>query len=208
MSVPSDQTAADKGSIVYQQCDVTSWPSLCSAFESIPHIDIAVANAGVSEECDYFTDTFDASGKLEEPRYNVLNVNYRAVLNFIKLSLRAFRRQQPGGGGGSLVITTSATAYSPEQSLPVYSATKLAVSIRCLLLLYDGLNGKAGLTFVFPYSSSASSAPFAPRSTFPARQSTPSPQQPQSPASYPPTSQNPSLRPVRLSVMRTMSGSR
>ncbi|RYP07568.1 hypothetical protein DL765_009118 [Monosporascus sp. GIB2] len=29
--------------------------------------------------------------------------------------------------GGSLVVTSSATAYSPEQSLPVYSATKLAL---------------------------------------------------------------------------------
>ena len=32
------------------------------------------------------------------------------------------------GVGGSIVITSSATAYAPEHSLPVYSACKLAVS--------------------------------------------------------------------------------
>jgi len=68
--------------------------------------------------------TLDSNGELEEPAYGVVEVNYRAVLNFVKLSLSAFRRQAPGG---SLVITISATAYSAEQSLPVYSATKLAL---------------------------------------------------------------------------------
>ena len=75
----------------------------------------------MSQECDYFADTFNAEGKLEEPLYNVLEVNFRAVLNFVKLSLSAFKKQGPGG---SIVITASATGYSPEQSLPVYSATK------------------------------------------------------------------------------------
>lgn len=88
------------------------------------HIDIAVANAGVSQECDYFEDTFDSKGDVEEPRYAVVEVNYRAVLNFVKLSLSTFRKQVPGS---SLVITSSATAYLLEQSLPVYSATKTAV---------------------------------------------------------------------------------
>ena len=48
-------------------------------------VDICVANAGVSEECDYFADTFDATGKLEEPGYRVIEVNYRAVVNFVKV---------------------------------------------------------------------------------------------------------------------------
>lgn len=42
-------------------------------------------------------------------------------MNFVKLALSAFKKQGPGG---SLVITSSATGFSPEQSLPVYSATK------------------------------------------------------------------------------------
>ena len=102
-------------------CNVASWSELSEAFSRIGHIDIAISNAGVSEECDYFADTFDAEGHLEEPKYNVLEVNFRAVLNFVKLSLSTFKRQGPGG---SIVITSSATGLSPEQSLPVYSASK------------------------------------------------------------------------------------
>lgn len=125
-------SSTKQGPIHFHQCDVTSFRSLLAIFTSLAHIDIAIANAGVSQECDYFTDTFAPDGSLEEPAYNVIDVNYRAVLNFVKLSLHAFRQQEPKGG--SIVITSSATAYSPEQSLPVYSATKLAVSV-CLLNL-------------------------------------------------------------------------
>ncbi|MCJ1258245.1 hypothetical protein MMC24_006076 [Lignoscripta atroalba] len=109
----------------YIRCNVTSWADLRAIFGRIGHLDIAIANAGISEETDYFMDTFDNANDLIEPKYAVLDVNYRAVLNFVKLSISHFRRQ---GKGGSIVITSSATAYSPEQSLPVYSATKLAVS--------------------------------------------------------------------------------
>jgi NAD(P)-dependent dehydrogenase (short-subunit alcohol dehydrogenase family) len=107
------------------KCNITSWSELRSAFEHVKKVDIAVANAGVSEECSYFEDTFDESGQLLEPKYGVLEVNYRAVLNFVKLSTSYMRR----AGGGSMVITSSATAYAPEQSLPVYSSSKLAVSL-------------------------------------------------------------------------------
>lgn len=112
--------------IKYHFCDVANWISLRNIFTEVGHVDIAVANAGVSQECDYFADTFDAEGNLEEPKYNVVRVNYIAVLNFVKLALSAFRKQKPGS---SLVLTASATGYSPEQSLPVYSATKTGVSI-------------------------------------------------------------------------------
>lgn len=109
----------------YVQCNITSWPELVAAFKLAGHIDFAVANAGVTEETDYFKDTFDGAGNLLEPKYAVLDVNFRAVINFVKLSLSYLRKQ---GTGGSIVITASATAYAPEQSLPVYSATKLGVS--------------------------------------------------------------------------------
>jgi NAD(P)-dependent dehydrogenase (short-subunit alcohol dehydrogenase family) len=123
---PNESTVAN---LHYTQCNVCDWPRLRKIFDSVGHVDIAVANAGISQECDYFADTFGEDGELEEPGYKVLDVNFRAVLNFTKLSLRTFKKQGPGG---SLVITTSATAYSPEQTLPVYSASKLAVSRRGL----------------------------------------------------------------------------
>lgn len=105
-------------------CSVTSWDELRGHFERIGRVDMVFANAGVSEERNYFEDTFDENGRLQEPRYAVLDVNLRAVLNTIKLGVRAMRKQ---ASGGSIVLTASATAYSPEQSVPVYSAAKLAV---------------------------------------------------------------------------------
>lgn len=117
-------------SIFFHQCDIANWPLLRSIFDSVGYVDVVVANAGVSQEADYFADSFDENGELLEPEYRVLDINVRATLNVVKLALRAFRRQWGGrtDGGGSLVITSSATAYSPELSLPVYSASKLAVS--------------------------------------------------------------------------------
>ncbi|KAI4137838.1 MAG: hypothetical protein LQ341_004963, partial [Variospora aurantia] len=89
------------------------------AFKTAGRVDICVANAGVSEETNYFADTFDAqTGELEEPKYRVIDVNYRAVVNFVKISLSYLRRQ---GRGGSIVVTTSSTAYAPEHSMPVYT---------------------------------------------------------------------------------------
>jgi NAD(P)-dependent dehydrogenase (short-subunit alcohol dehydrogenase family) len=99
---------------------------LLAAFQYAERVDVAVANAGVSEEADYFADTFDEAGALVEPAYGVLDVNLRGVLNFTKLAISSMRRLHVSG---SIVITSSATAYSPEHSLPVYSAAKLAVSV-------------------------------------------------------------------------------
>ncbi|KAL4767278.1 short chain dehydrogenase reductase [Aspergillus nidulans var. acristatus] len=110
--------------IEYRQCDVSKWSDLLEAFKQAGDIDIAVSNAGVSEETDYFADTFGNDDELLEPTYRVLDVNLRAVLNFTKLALSHFRRRKCEG---SIVITSSATAYAPEQSLPVYSASKLAL---------------------------------------------------------------------------------
>ncbi|KAK2030385.1 short chain dehydrogenase reductase [Colletotrichum zoysiae] len=111
--------------IEFRQCDVSSWTSLLQAFRYAGNIDIAVSNAGVSEEIDYFADKFDTTtGDLVEPEYRVLDVNLRAVANFVKLSISHFRRRKCPG---SIVITSSATAYAPEQSLPVYSGSKLAL---------------------------------------------------------------------------------
>lgn len=62
---------------------------------------------------------------MKEPDRLLTNVNVHGVFNFVKLALYQMRKQKTEG---SIVITASATAYAPEQSLPVYSAAKHAVS--------------------------------------------------------------------------------
>ena len=111
------------------QCDVTSWVDLRKAFEKTVYeagrIDIAISNAGVSEEHDYFTDQFDESGNLLEPVFEVIDVNFRAVVSFVKLAVSQMRKQRKAGDKktGRIVVTSSATAYAPEHNLPVYSAS-------------------------------------------------------------------------------------
>lgn len=125
------------GSITFRRCDVSHWESLRDAFLSFEHIDIAVANAGINQTTDFLEDVLDNDGKLLEPNLKVVDVNFRSVVWFTKLAIRQFRKQAPGG---SLVLTTSCLAYSPEHSLPVYSATKAGVGAcaacggGCLLL--------------------------------------------------------------------------
>ena len=116
--------------IRFRQCDVTNWIQLRDAVDSIPRLDFAFANAGIVENTEYFTDILDSDGKLQQPTYDVLGVNFTAVVNLVKLAWSSMRRNKIQG---SIVITTSATAYAPEQSLPVFAGTKLAVSsmMRC-----------------------------------------------------------------------------
>ncbi|KAL9628322.1 MAG: hypothetical protein Q9164_007319, partial [Protoblastenia rupestris] len=110
--------------VTFIKCSTTSWSDLKNAYKQAGHVDIAIANAGVSEEQNYFEDDFDNAGELIEPKYNVIDVNIRGVLMFTKLAVSYMRRQN---SGGSIVVTASATAFAPEQNLPVYSATKLGV---------------------------------------------------------------------------------
>ncbi|KAJ2998233.1 hypothetical protein NUW58_g386 [Xylaria curta] len=102
--------------------DVSNWDQLATAFKDIGKVDIAIANAGISEDFDFFTNI--AYPEAPEPKYRCIDVNLKAVINFVHLALSAFEKH---GNGGSIVLTTSATGYSPEQSLPVYSATKAGV---------------------------------------------------------------------------------
>ena len=110
--------------IRYHKCDISNWSELSAAFSTAGPVHIAIANAGQGEDGSYLTDSYDEHGNLLEPTYNVIDTNFRGTLNFIKLALNNMKKNSIEG---SIVITSSATAYSAEQSLPVYSGTKAAV---------------------------------------------------------------------------------
>ncbi|KAL8824954.1 MAG: hypothetical protein Q9191_004702 [Dirinaria sp. TL-2023a] len=110
--------------IKFIPCDVTSWSHLRDTFGHFSRVDMVFANAGIAETEAFLDDTPTSDGLLAEPEYKILDVNLRSVLNIIKLSYRAMKRQDEGG---SIVLTSSATAYAPESCVPVYSATKLAL---------------------------------------------------------------------------------
>ena len=111
----------------YIHGDITSWPRLCEIFLSgqfFDRIDMCFANAGIGEDPtnSILNDANDPStGELSEPNYALFDVNLRGTLNVVKLSLHLMKTQT---SGGSIVITSSATAYAPEQTMPIYCASK------------------------------------------------------------------------------------
>ncbi|KAI9685122.1 MAG: hypothetical protein M1822_004709 [Bathelium mastoideum] len=115
---------------LYIRGDITSWTQLRDIFLSgryFKHIDMCFANAGTSEDLtnSLLNDVHDPeTGDLQEPNYDVLNVNVIGILNVVKLSLHLMRKQ---ASGGRIAITSSATGYAPEQVLPVYSSSKAAL---------------------------------------------------------------------------------
>ncbi|KAI3319192.1 NAD(P)-binding protein [Xylariaceae sp. AK1471] len=121
-----------KGAVVHiidrnepsDECSVNSWPELLEVFTAIGPFHMVFANAGVTETVEYFTDTFDAEGKLELPNSSLLDVNLWGVLYTVKIAWSLMRRHKIHG---SIVITASATSYAPEAALPVYSAGKAAL---------------------------------------------------------------------------------
>lgn len=123
-------------SATFIKCDVTSWADLRAAFTQADRVDIAIANAGVSEDQPYFEDRTGDDDELLEPTFRVLDVNFKGVVLFAKLAVSYMRKH---GAGGSIVVTASATAYAPEQNLPVYSATKLGVGNPSSLLSHKAL---------------------------------------------------------------------
>ena len=132
--------------IQFHSCDVSSWEDLRAAFAAVGRVDFAFANAAVTEQRDYFSDVFDEDGQLCEPDasfHRVLDVNLKAVVYFVKIARSMMRRH---GTHGSIVITTSATAYAPEQSLPVYAAAKTGVGYPLSLIRFPTIAGSYWLS--------------------------------------------------------------
>lgn len=96
--------------LMFRSCDVTSWVELRSTFQAIGHVDLVFANPGIGETTNYFIDTLEGNGLLQEPCSTIMDVNLKGMLYLIKLSWFAMQQQK---SGGSIVITTSATAYVP-----------------------------------------------------------------------------------------------
>ncbi len=195
---PLDKEDADSNSnLSYRTCDVTSWAELRSAFQAVGHVDLVFSNAGVGETTNYFTDTIDGDGNLQEPPSTIMDVNLTGMLYTIKLAWFAMKQQK---SGGSIVLTTSATAYVPWQSLAVYTSVKLAVStLICSLMRRQGSDvfGHASLSELFVL--------YAPFSSVTISQSMPSHLALRLPSSCLRTCSRLSRQLGRLSALRTLS---
>jgi NAD(P)-dependent dehydrogenase (short-subunit alcohol dehydrogenase family) len=142
----NDEQLGGLPNLHFHRCDVSIWVDLRTTFDAIGPADLVFANAGVTEKPHFFDDSYDDAGQLQEPSRELVDVNQNGVLFTVKLAWSSMRRHKIQG---SIVITTSATGYAPEQSLPVYSSGKMALTglIRAMrsVIIRDGItiNGVA-----------------------------------------------------------------
>ena len=108
--------------------DVSDWSSTYSVFErtwekygALHHV---FAMAGAVEPKNVFDDTYDSEGRLEAPKYDVINSHVIGSFNTVKAALHYFRRQQNGEGTGALTdnrsITLCGSYYSYFTDTGVY----------------------------------------------------------------------------------------
>lgn len=90
ISSPHSEGPQSPSNINHVLCDVAYLPELRAVFKRIGHIDIAVANAAVSQESDYSADSYREGGELEEPKYKILD-GKEGRLSATLMSKRCFR---------------------------------------------------------------------------------------------------------------------
>ncbi|KAF3763396.1 hypothetical protein M406DRAFT_74013 [Cryphonectria parasitica EP155] len=124
ISEPNDEDADDWEeweNFHIHQLDVTNWAALRDAFDSIGHVDLVFANAGISDVGhNFLDDEFDEDGRLLEPTqsYQVIDVDIRAVLNTVKLAHHQMKKHNVQG---SIVITGGSAGYWADPLVKVAS---------------------------------------------------------------------------------------
>ncbi|KAI0554818.1 15-hydroxyprostaglandin dehydrogenase [Xylaria curta] len=126
----------------FQKCDISSWEEQAAAFkavyEDIGHIDVVVANAGVSEGGRSWvvppfpsaTEIGTNRGEPEQPRLKVLDINLVGNIYSVKLAHHYMQFNTPDattGLRGSIVCTASNAGLYPFPPQPLYAASKHAI---------------------------------------------------------------------------------
>lgn len=97
---------------VFHKVDVTSWPSLSTAFDAAfrdeePRLDFVFANAGILEKGDFYERHDVANGPPPEPKDMSIEINLKGVIATSYLAQHYFRTNPDGGKGAVLVMTCS-----------------------------------------------------------------------------------------------------
>ncbi|KAI0441231.1 15-hydroxyprostaglandin dehydrogenase [Xylaria telfairii] len=142
LEIPDDGHA-----VRFRKCDISSWEEQVAAFravyEDVGHVDVVVANAGVSEGGrSWVVPPFPSAagtgkgtddggaGDPEEPRLKVLDVNFVGNVYSVKLALHYIQRNTPDaatGLRGAIVCTASNVGLYPFPRQPLYAASKHAI---------------------------------------------------------------------------------
>ncbi|CCD45287.1 hypothetical protein ACHAO1_003240 [Botrytis cinerea] len=120
-------TSVSSPSFFFVQTNVAIWSSLAALFkaavEKFSHIDYVFANAGIGPRGNYLALDADENGDLKEPVHEVLEVNFKSVVNTACLAIHYLKQNAQGG---NIVLMGSSTGLQPLRA-PDYSAAKAGV---------------------------------------------------------------------------------
>ncbi|KAH7116541.1 hypothetical protein B0J13DRAFT_590375 [Dactylonectria estremocensis] len=109
--------------------DVTSWPSLSTAFDSVfkaqGRLDFVFANAGIIQMHNFYKRV-DTLPPPELPQTSI-DINLKAVIDTSYLAQHYFRANPPGISDAVLIMTASIAGFYAQEFNPLYSASKAGV---------------------------------------------------------------------------------
>ncbi|KAI0886941.1 putative short chain dehydrogenase/reductase [Annulohypoxylon maeteangense] len=133
------QVAADlakkhpEGKVDFKFCNITSWDSQATAFrevyEKVGHVDIVMANAGISEQGVSSLSLADEE-EPSQPRLRALEVNLTGTIYTVKLAIHYLKKNTPDpktGSRGCIICTASNAGLYPFPVAPVYAASKSGI---------------------------------------------------------------------------------
>lgn len=106
---------------------MAKWSDLATLFKKAKEhngrIDCVFANAGIGPRGNYLVLESDENGDLKEPIHDVLEVNFKSVVNTACLGIH-YLKQQPEGG--NIVLMGSSTGLQPLRA-PDYCKSSLRI---------------------------------------------------------------------------------
>jgi NAD(P)-dependent dehydrogenase (short-subunit alcohol dehydrogenase family) len=123
---------ASGDSAIFVQCDVSSYSSQASLFQSVwkqwGRLDVLISNAGgVDRGSVYNFGRRDVSvdDVPSEPDTSCTDIDFKGTIYGTTLATH-FMRHNPGGKGGKIIVTGSMIGIYPCQTFPEYCAAKAA----------------------------------------------------------------------------------
>ncbi|KAI2470756.1 NAD(P)-binding protein [Annulohypoxylon bovei var. microspora] len=122
-----------EGKVYFKFCNITSWDSQATAFrevyEKVGHVDIVMANAGISEQ-GISSLTICDEDEPSQPRLRALDVNLTGTIYTVKLAIHYLKKNKPDpmtGSRGCIICTASNAGLYPFPVAPVYAASKSGI---------------------------------------------------------------------------------
>ncbi|GAA6037208.1 hypothetical protein JCM8097_008621 [Rhodosporidiobolus ruineniae] len=150
----AEEIKAAGGEATAIKCDVTKWEDQVKMFRhgvnTFGHIDVVVANAGISEPHPLMDLTEGEDGEPQEPKMTTLDVNVKGVMYTIKLAFFHLKNN-PVRDGKCITILGSLASFFGIPGAPAYTTSKHAVLGLMRSLAYDADMYNITINTVHPF---------------------------------------------------------